>query len=93
MREFIGEQYISGSDTAAVRHGAAAAREAAEQLSREGATVQFVRSLFVPDDETCLYIYHADSIDTVRVAVERAALRLEHIAEAISDSEAKRGLT
>jgi hypothetical protein len=93
MREFVGEQYLSGSDTAAVKRGTDAARHAAEQLGCEGVAVEFVRSIFVPEDETCLYIYQADSIETVQLAIARADLRLEHVAEAISDSGTKRGLT
>jgi Nickel responsive protein SCO4226-like len=93
MREFIAEQYLSGSDTGAAHSGAEAARLAAEQLCREGAPVQFVRSIFIPEDETCLYIYEADSVETVRAAIARAGLRFEHVAEALSDSGAKRSLT
>jgi hypothetical protein len=93
MREFIAEQYLSGTDAAAAQRGADAARLAAEQLRREGLPVQLVRSMFIPEDETCLYIYRADSIETVQMAITRAALRLEHVAEAMSDSGANRGLT
>jgi Protein of unknown function (DUF4242) len=92
MREYIAEQYLSGTDTGAAQSAAYAARLAAEQLSREGVSVQLVRSIFVPEDETCLYIYEADSVQTVRAAMSRAGLRLEHIAEALSDSGPNRRL-
>lgn len=92
MREFIAEQYLSGRDTTAAQRGADAARRAAEQLGREGVPVRFLRSIFVPADETSLYIYEADSIETVRLAIARAGLRLERVAEAMSDSGGQREL-
>lgn len=90
MREFIAEQYLSGCDAGAAGRGAHAARRAAEQVSRDGARVRFVRSIFIPEDETCIYIYEADSIEAVREAIARAALRFEHLAEAVSESGANR---
>ena len=40
-----------------------------------------VRSIFVPEDETCFFLYEADSADAVRAAVERAALPSARVAE------------
>jgi hypothetical protein len=90
MREFIAEQYLPRSDTSAAQQGADAARRAAEQLGHEGVAVQFVRSIFVPDDETSLFIYEADSIDSVRLAIARAGLCPEYVAETAGDPEAGR---
>jgi hypothetical protein len=59
MREFVAEQHVAGSDANAAQRGADAARLAAEQLTREGTPVQFVRSIFIPRDETCVYVYEA----------------------------------
>ena len=84
MREFVAEQYLpAGAATAAAR-GARAARRAAEQVTREGTRVQLVHAIFIPEDETCLHLYRADSIEAVRVAAKRASLRLERVAEAVT---------
>jgi hypothetical protein len=85
MPEFIAEQYFSRSDTAGARRAASAARHAAEQLARAGTDVELVWSVFVPEDETCIFIYEADSLDSVRMAAERGALAFEHIAEAAAE--------
>jgi hypothetical protein len=86
MREFAAEQYMSGTDAAAAARGAGVARRAAEQLTREGTQVEFVRSIFIPEDETCIHMYRAGSIDAVRLVAARASLRFEHISEAVTES-------
>jgi hypothetical protein len=86
MREFAAEQYISGTDAAAAERGAGVARLAAEELTREGTPVEFLRSIFIPEDETCIHMYRAGSIDAVRLVAARASLCFEHISEAVTES-------
>jgi len=86
MRAFVAEQYLPADGAAAAARGADAAVRAAEQLTREGTPVRFVRSIFVPEDETCFHLYLAESIEAVRAATGRADLRVEHVAEALSHS-------
>jgi len=83
MREFVAEQYLPAADAGVAAQRADAARRAAEQLTREGTQVQFVHSIFIPDDETCIYLYRAESIETVELAAARASLQLDRLAEAI----------
>ena len=87
MREFIGEQYFPTEDAGAVAHRAVVARAAADQLRGEGTPVHYVRSIFIPDDETCIHLFRADSIEAVRAAADRACLHLERIAEAIGEAD------
>ena len=87
MPEFIAEQYFSRTDAAGARSAASVARQAAEQLAREGTNVELVRWIFVPEDETCMFIYEADSLECVRMAAHRGALEFEHIAQAVSEPE------
>ena len=86
MREFVAEQYISETDPAAVERDASVARRAAELLASEGTPIEFVRSIFVPEDETCIHMYEADSIEAVRLVAALASLRFEHISEAVTES-------
>ena len=85
MRDFVAEQYLSASDPDAAARGARAAREASEQLILEGTQVRYVRSIFIPDDETCIHLYRAGSVEAVHAAAARASLRLERVADAIID--------
>lgn len=82
--EFAAEQYVSRTETLATKRAAGRARAAAEELSREGNAIEFVRSIFVPEDETCLYLYRADSRDVVLEGARRAGLRFERVVEAIT---------
>jgi hypothetical protein len=57
------------------------ARSAAEQLAREGTAVRWVRSVYVPEDETCLLVFEARTPDAVYLAGRRAGLNYERIIE------------
>ena len=82
MAEFLVELYVSHTDAGAVELGAARARAAAEDLTREGTPVRYVRSIFVPEDETCFFLYEAGTENVAREAAGRAGLPFERIAEA-----------
>ena len=62
---------------------AAQARAAAEQLSVEGTPVRFLRSIFVPEDGSCFFLYEGPSADAVGEAGRRAALAVERVVEAV----------
>ncbi|MGB2874279.1 MAG: nickel-binding protein [Gaiellaceae bacterium] len=84
MAEYLVELYLSRTDGAAVEAGAENARLAAEELTREGTPVSYLSSLFVPEDETCFYLYEAASAEAVREAALRAELSFERVIEAIA---------
>jgi hypothetical protein len=58
-------------------------RRAAVELTCAGTPVRYVRSIFVPGDEMCLYLFEAPSLEAVREASERAGLAPERIVEAV----------
>jgi hypothetical protein len=84
MPEFMLELYAPRGDFAAVRGVAERARAAAEELTRAGTRVRYVRSIFVPDDETCFLLYEADASGAVHRAAARAGLLFERMAEAVT---------
>ena len=87
MPEYLVETYISRADGGAVKQGAESARRAAEDLTREGTRIRYVQSIFVPEEETCFFLYEAASLEAVREAATRAALPFEHVTEAVTESK------
>lgn len=85
VAEFLVEVYVSRADAAAVERSAERARLAAEALIQEGIPVRYLRSIFVPEDETCFFLYEAASVEGVHVAARRAALSFERVAEFFSN--------
>jgi hypothetical protein len=57
------------------------ARTAAEQLTREGTAVRWVRSVYAPEYETCLLVFEAGTPDAVDQAGRRAGLANARIVE------------
>ena len=86
MPEFVIEQYAPRDSRAAVERDAARARRVAQRLSAQGTPVSYIRSFFVPEDETCFHLYRADSIEAVREAAEHARLCFERITEMITSN-------
>jgi Protein of unknown function (DUF4242) len=73
------ERYLrraDGRDLAAV---AKALRRCTRELTREGKPVWYVRSIFLPGDETCLDLFVASSAEAVSEATRRAGLSYDRI--------------
>lgn len=77
------ERYLARTDAQAVRDAAMRARHAVEELRREHVPIRLLHSLYVPDEETCFYLYEAEAVEQVQEAARRAALPFERIVEAI----------
>jgi hypothetical protein len=86
MAEFLVEVYVSRADPEAVARDVRRVRRAAVELTAEGTPVIFLRSIFVPADETCFFLVEAGSLDVVQEAARRASLSFEHVAEAAPES-------
>ena len=64
------------------------ARSAVKELTREGTPVRFERSIYVPEDEICFFVFDAPSArDAARVA-QRAGVDPIRIVEAVSSAGA-----
>jgi hypothetical protein len=81
---YLVEGYRPGSPVEALKWAAERLRAAAEEMSREGKPVRYLRSTIVPTDESCLFLVEAASEDLVREAHARAGVRFERISTAIS---------
>ena len=79
MVEFLVELYISRADADGVEREEQRVRRAAAALSADGRPVRLVRSIFVPEDETCFLLVEADTAETVHEAATRAAVPFERL--------------
>jgi Protein of unknown function (DUF4242) len=61
-----------------VQEAAARARAATE-----GEPVRFLRSIFVPEDEACFFLYEGPSAESVRAAALRAKLGVQRVEAAL----------
>lgn len=80
--EFVVELYASRAQAEAAGEQLADLRAAAEELTRSGTTVRFLRQVFVPEDETCLLFFEADSSDAVRAVARQAGVAYERVIQA-----------
>jgi hypothetical protein len=85
VSKFLVEVYVPRADTARAAPGPDAVSRVADELTRAGRQVRLLRSILVPEDETCLYLFRAQSGDVVREAATRAGLRFEHVVEVEAD--------
>ena len=74
---------------------AARSRAACRDLTRQGMPVRFLRSVFLPDDGTCLLLFDATSAAAVEEAGRRAELHAGPVSElarpAVADGAERRG--
>ncbi|MBA3401156.1 MAG: DUF4242 domain-containing protein [Actinobacteria bacterium] len=81
-RRYLVEVYVPGHDVGELKHLAARAARAADELERQGRSIRYLRSIFVPEEEMCFHLYSAGSIVDVREASERAGVDPDRVAAA-----------
>jgi hypothetical protein len=59
------------------------ARAAAESLADEGVSIHYIRTTYLPDDETCFHVFEAASTDSVEEVVRRAGLGRVRVVPAV----------
>jgi hypothetical protein len=83
MPRYLVELYLPGAARDCHEETTARARAAAAAMRRAGTDVRFVRSIFLPGDETCFHVYEADSAATVGEASRRAGIEFERVVDAV----------
>ena len=81
-RQYLVETYVAGGTVDPST--TARAREAAEKLSRPGEAVRHLRSILLPEDETCFHLFEGEALQAVERVSEAAGLGRGRIVEAIS---------
>jgi hypothetical protein len=81
--EYLVELYAARGDERGVRLAAERLSAACDQLTRGGQEVRYLRSIFVPEDETSFSLCEAESAESVRQAVSIAGLGSAHVSTAV----------
>jgi len=81
MPSYVLESYLANSPAAV-----AEARERARSLADANAGIRYVRTTFLPGDETILHVLEAPTLAVLREVLNRAAFQCERIVEAVERS-------
>jgi hypothetical protein len=84
MTEFLVESYVARTGAEAEVARAAARMRA---TASDGDGVRYLRSIFVPEDETCFYVFASASLEAVAELAARAGLVGCRIVEAVSPDQ------
>jgi hypothetical protein len=85
VSEFLVEVYLSAAAAPGSMPRPEDVSGAADRVTRDGQRVQLLQSVFVPEDETCFFLFEAESREAVTEAARRCGLRFERLVEAVSD--------
>ncbi len=83
MPSYLVECYLAGGRAGERAARDRRARSAAEELTQAATAVRFIRSIHVPEDETCFYVFDAPSARDATHAAQRAGLSPIRVVEAI----------
>ena len=84
MPSYLVETYLARGQAGERASRERRARSAAQELTRERARVRFERSIHVPEDEICFFVFDAPSGRDAALAAQRAELDPIRVVEAIS---------
>ena len=82
MPSYLVETYLARGHAGERAARERRARSAAEELTRERTRVRFDRSIHLPEDEICFYVFDAPSAREAAIAAQRAGLDPLRVVEA-----------
>jgi Protein of unknown function (DUF4242) len=85
MTSYLVELYLPRARETDFAAAAGRAREAAAEMTRAGTPVACRQAIYLPEEETCFYLYEAASAELVARAVADAQLPVQRISQAIAD--------
>ena len=90
MPDYCLELYLAAGSRAALEEAAGRARAAAESFGARGGSVRYLRSTYLPEDETCLHFFAAASGEHVAEAAQQAGLTGNRITHSIDADQPSR---
>jgi hypothetical protein len=84
MPSYLVETYLARGAAGERQARERRARSAADELTRQRTCVRFERSIHVPEDEICFFVFGAPSGRDAALAAQRADLDPMRVVEAVS---------
>ena len=91
MPGYLVETYLARGSAGERASRERRARSAAKQLAQGGTRVRFDRSIYIPEDEICFFVFDAPSGRDAALAAERAELDPIRVVEAVSSRDEEPG--
>lgn len=89
MPSYLVETYLARGQAGELAGRERRARSAADELTQAKTRVSFDRSIHIPEDELCFFVFDAPSSRDALLVAERAELDPIRIVEAVSSSTPK----
>jgi hypothetical protein len=86
---YLVETYLSRGQAGELHAREQRARSAAEELTQDNARIRFDRSIHIPDDEICFFVFDAVSSRSAALAAQHAELDAIRVVEAILTKDAE----
>lgn len=83
VNTYLVEAYVTKLDGALAAQLASAVHQAALTMTRRGTPIRYLRSIFVPEDETCFHLLEAQSVEALRRASRENDFAFVRIVEAV----------
>jgi hypothetical protein len=83
MTTYMVERYLPGVSAQEVLAAAGRAKETTDRMSAEGVAIRYLRSTYVPSEESCFCLFEGPSVELVKSANERAQIPFDRILEAV----------
>ena len=84
MPSYLVETYLARGKTGERASREQRARSAAEELAQKSVRVRFERSIHVPEDEICFFVFEAPSCREAALLADRAGLDPFRVVEAVT---------
>ena len=88
MPSYLVETYLGRSQADERVAHERRARSAVKELTHEGTRVRFERSIYVPEDEICFFVFDAPSAHDAARAAQRAGVDPIRVVETVSSAGA-----
>lgn len=83
MPMYVVERYLPGVNASDVLAAAGRAKEVTARMTEEGSPIRYLRSTYLPSEESCFCLFEGPSEGVVRTANERAQIPFDRIMEAV----------